>query len=293
SGRAHGCRGDDAQRLSRQVGSARADRAPARPRGPPREAGHADRTRRSRACSGGEGVSGSAHACGRSLRAGGVGTPAQDAEGDTEQTVDRMRRKRGQRQGVRRMRAAEKLRPGAPVMSERRVSLLGELLVAIGPVSMAIYTPAMPEIVRAFGTTEAAVKMTLSLYFAGFAVAQLVCGPLSDGLGRKPVTFAFMGIYAVASLVAVLAPTVEVLIAARFFQGVGAAAGVAISRALVRDLFTNEQSARIMNLTGLILAAGPALAPTIGGLTMELAGWQAIFLIMLTAGFAIVIVVQD
>ncbi|MCT8988773.1 multidrug effflux MFS transporter [Chelativorans sp. SCAU2101] len=180
----------------------------------------------------------------------------------------------------------------APLMSERRVSLLGAILVAIGPISMALYTPAMPEIVRAFGTTEAAVKMTLSLYFAGFAVAQLVCGPLSDGLGRKPVTFAFMGIYAVASLVAVLAPTVEVLIAARFFQGVGAAAGVAISRALVRDLFTNEQSARIMNLTGLILAAGPALAPTIGGLTMELAGWQAIFLIMLTAGFAIVIVVQ-
>src|SRR5690606_28224552 len=180
----------------------------------------------------------------------------------------------------------------APLMSERRVSLLGAILVAIGPISMALYTPAMPEIVRAFGTTEAAVKMTLSLYFAGFAVAQLVCGPLSDGLGRKPVTFAFMGIYAVASLVAVVAPTVEVLIAARFFQGVGAAAGVAISRALVRDLFTNEQSARIMNLTGLILAAGPALAPTIGGLTMELAGWQAIFLIMLTAGFAIVIVVQ-
>lgn len=180
----------------------------------------------------------------------------------------------------------------APVMSERRVSVLGAILVAIGPISMALYTPAMPEIVRAFGTTEAAVKMTLSLYFAGFAMAQLVCGPLSDGLGRKPVTFAFMGIYAVASLIAVLAPTVEVLIAARFLQGVGAAAGVAISRALVRDLFTDEQSARIMNLTGLILAAGPALAPTIGGLTMELAGWPAIFLIMLTAGFAIVIVVQ-
>src|SRR5690606_947296 len=101
-----------------------------------------------------------------------------------------------------------------------------------------------------------------------------------------------MGVYALASLLAVLSPNVEILIVARFLQGVGAAAGVAISRALVRDLFTHEQSARIMNLMGLIIAAGPALAPTIGGLTMELAGWHAIFMIMLAAGFIIVVAVQ-
>lgn len=177
-------------------------------------------------------------------------------------------------------------------MSERRVSVLGALLIAVGPLSMALYTPAMPQIVDAFGTTEAAVKMTLSLYFAGFAAAQLFCGPLSDGFGRKPVTFAFMAIYAAASLLAVLAPSIEILNIARFLQGVGAAVGVAISRALVRDLFTHEQSARIMNLMGIILAIGPALAPTIGGLTMELAGWHAIFLIMLAGGFVITIVVQ-
>jgi MFS transporter, DHA1 family, multidrug resistance protein len=180
----------------------------------------------------------------------------------------------------------------APLMSERRVSFLGAMLIAVGPISMALYTPAMPEIVQAFGTTESAVKMTLSLYFAGFAVAQLVCGPLSDGLGRKPVTFAFMAIYAVASLLAVLAPSIEFLIAARFLQGFGSAVGVAISRALVRDLFTHEQSARIMNLMGIILAAAPAVAPTLGGVTMEIAGWHAIFLIMLAFGFVIVLVVQ-
>ena len=178
----------------------------------------------------------------------------------------------------------------APLMSERRVSLIGALLVAIGPISMALFTPAMPEIVRAFGTTVAAVKMTLSLYFAGFAVAQLVCGPLSDGFGRKPVALGFMGIYLVASLVALLSPTIEVLIAARFLQGVGAAAGMAISRAIVRDLFTNERSARIMNLIGLILGIGPAFAPTLGGLTMELFGWHAIFALMLVFGAIILVV---
>lgn len=182
--------------------------------------------------------------------------------------------------------------PPATTMSERRVSLIGALLVGIGPVTMALFTPAMPEIVRAFGTTESAVKLTLSLYFAGFAFAQLVCGPLSDGYGRKPVTFAFFCIYLVGSLVALVAPTIEVLIAARFLQGVGAAVGVAISRAVVRDLYTGERAARITNLIGLILGVAPALAPTIGGFTMQLAGWHAIFVLMFVAGIAIILVVR-
>lgn len=175
----------------------------------------------------------------------------------------------------------------APVMSERRVGLIGAMLVAIGPFSMSLYTPAMPEIVNAFGTTEAAVKMSLSLYFAGFAIAQLFCGPISDGVGRRPVTVAFMAIYTAASVLAVFANDIDTLIAARFLQGIGAAVGVAMSRAIVRDLFTHEQSARIMNLIGIILAIGPAAAPTIGGLTMELFGWHAIFLVMAGTGIAI------
>lgn len=179
-----------------------------------------------------------------------------------------------------------------PLMSERKVGLIGALIVLIGPLSMALFTPAMPEIVRAFGTTEAAVKMTLSLYFAGFALAQLVCGPISDGLGRKPVTLAFLGIYVVASALALLAPTIETLIAARFLQGVGAAAGVAISRAIVRDLFTSDASARIMNMIAMILGIAPALAPTLGGVTMELFGWQAIFWLMLVIGIVVAVAVR-
>ncbi|MGE0501120.1 MAG: multidrug effflux MFS transporter [Rhizobiaceae bacterium] len=177
-------------------------------------------------------------------------------------------------------------------MSERRVSLLGALLVALGPLSMGLFTPAMPHLVDVFGTTESAVKMTLSMFFAGFASAQLVCGPLSDGFGRKPITFAFLAIYIVGSLGAVFAPTVEFLIAARFVQGVGAAVGIAIARALVRDLFTGEASTRIMNLTAVIMGIAPALAPTIGGLLFETAGWQAIFVLMALGGVAIGLVVR-
>lgn len=178
----------------------------------------------------------------------------------------------------------------APSMSERRVSLIGALLVAIGPISMALFTPAMPQIVHDFASTEATVKLTLSLYFAGFALSQLVCGPLSDGFGRKPVIMGFMGVYLVASVIALISPTIEVLIAARFMQGIGASVGVAISRAVVRDLYVGESSARIMNLIGLILGIGPAFAPTLGGLTMELFGWHAIFILMVLFGLAVILI---
>jgi DHA1 family bicyclomycin/chloramphenicol resistance-like MFS transporter len=176
----------------------------------------------------------------------------------------------------------------APLMSERRVSAIGGLLTAIGPISMALYTPAMTEIVAAFGTSEALVKLTLTFYFGGFACAQLVAGPLSDALGRRPITFAFMAIYCAASLAALAAPNVHVLMLARFVQGVGASAGIAISRAIVRDLFHGEKSSRIMNLIGIILAVGPAAAPTIGGLVLMAAGWRAIFLVMVLFGLLVI-----
>lgn len=178
-----------------------------------------------------------------------------------------------------------------PLMTERRVSIIGAMLVAIGPVSMALYTPAMTELVRHFGSTESVIKLTLTLYFGGFACAQLVAGPLSDALGRRPITIAFMGLYCAASLAAMMSPSVEVLMGARFVQGIGASVGVAISRALVRDLFTDDQSSRIMNLIGIILALGPALAPTIGGLMLPLFGWRSIFLLMTLFGVGIILVV--
>src|SRR5690554_4830889 len=84
-----------------------------------------------------------------------------------------------------------------PVMSERRVSLLGALLVATGPVAMALYTPAMPGIAEEMATTDSMVQMTLAVFFGGFALAQLVAGPLSDALGRRPVVLGFMVLFLV------------------------------------------------------------------------------------------------
>ncbi|WP_137129500.1 multidrug effflux MFS transporter [Rhizobium sp. FY34] len=169
-------------------------------------------------------------------------------------------------------------------MSERRTTFLGALLTTLGPISMAVYTPAMPQLVTAFGTTEAAIKLSLSVFFGGFALAQLVAGPLSDALGRKAATLIFLTIYLVGSLLAAFAPSVEFMLAARLIQGIGASVGVVVGRAIVRDLYTGAHAARILNMIGIFLAVGPGLGPTLGGLTLAAFSWHAVFLLMIGFG---------
>ncbi len=177
-----------------------------------------------------------------------------------------------------------------PLMSETRTALIGALIVALGSVSMALYTPAMPTLVQVLQTTPAAVKLSLTVYLFGFAFAQLVCGPLSDAFGRRPVALGFFCIYVVGSVIAVFSPTISWLLVGRALQGIGVAAGVAISRAIVRDQFTGQSSARIMNLIGLILAIGPAVSPTIGGVLLSAFGWHSIFVVMVIYGIVAVLV---
>jgi DHA1 family bicyclomycin/chloramphenicol resistance-like MFS transporter len=169
-----------------------------------------------------------------------------------------------------------------------RTAVLGALIVALGPISLALYTPAMPTLVEAFASDPATVKLTITLYFVGFAFAQIVCGPLSDAYGRKPVALAFFSIYLVGSIIAVFSPTIIWLLAARALQGIGAAAGVATSRAVVRDQFTGQASARIMNLIGLMFAIGPAVSPSLGALLLRTLGWHSIFVLMVVYGLVVV-----
>lgn len=176
-----------------------------------------------------------------------------------------------------------------PIMTTRRTAILGALLMAIGPISMAIYTPAMPELVKAFGTTEAAIKISLALYFAGFALAQLVSGPASDAFGRKVASLVFLSIYLVGGLIAVFAPSVEFLLAARLIQGIGVSVGMTVARAIVRDQFIGSEASSILNLIGIMLAIGPAIGPTMGGLSLAAFGWHSVFWLMV--GFGVISVV--
>ncbi len=154
---------------------------------------------------------------------------------------------------------------------------------------MALYTPALPTLTDVFETTSAVAKLTLTVYFAGFTVAQLICGPLSDAYGRRPVILGFFSLYLVGSLMAWFAPNIETLLLSRLIQGIGASSGVAVARALVRDQFSGEAGARIMNLLALMLGIAPAFSPTIGALVLGAFGLQAVFLLMVVYAACILV----
>lgn len=173
-------------------------------------------------------------------------------------------------------------------MSARRTAIIGGLMVATGPLSLTLYSPALPTIVEGFGTSDAAGKLTLTVYFAAFALAQLICGPLSDRYGRRPVGIAFFAIYVLGSLVAAWSPTLEVLFLGRFVQGLGVSAGVALSRAMVRDQLVGSEAIRTLTMINLILTVTPAVAPTLGSVILLLGSWHLMFVVMAGFGLAIV-----
>jgi DHA1 family bicyclomycin/chloramphenicol resistance-like MFS transporter len=172
-------------------------------------------------------------------------------------------------------------------MSARRTAIIGGLMVATGPLSLTLYAPALPTIVDDLNTTDAAGKLTLTVYFAAFALGQLICGPLSDRYGRRSVGIAFFAIYVLGSLVAAFAPSLEVLFLGRFIQGFGVSAGVALSRAMVRDQFVGAEAIRILTMVNLILTVTPAVAPTLGSVMLLFGSWHYLFVVMAGFGLAI------
>jgi DHA1 family bicyclomycin/chloramphenicol resistance-like MFS transporter len=177
--------------------------------------------------------------------------------------------------------------PHPTPMSARRTALIGGLMVATGPLSLTLYQPALPTLVKDLGTTTTGIQLTLTVYFAAFALAQLICGPLSDRYGRRNVGLAFFAIYVLGSLIAVAAPSLEVLFIGRFVQGFGVSAGVALSRAMVRDQFVGSEAIRILTLINLILTVTPAVAPTLGSVILQLGTWHYMFVVMAGFGLAI------
>lgn len=172
---------------------------------------------------------------------------------------------------------------GTP-MSARRTALVGGLMVAAGPLSISLYGPALPTIVAELGADEAMGQLSLSVYFAAFALTQLICGPLSDSWGRRRVSIGFLTIYVLGSLVAVLGPSVEWLLAGRVLQGIGVSVGVALSRAMVRDQFVGREAIGILTLINLILTVAPAVAPTLGSVILAFGSWHLMFLVMALYG---------
>jgi DHA1 family bicyclomycin/chloramphenicol resistance-like MFS transporter len=177
--------------------------------------------------------------------------------------------------------------PSNTPMSARRTALVGGLMVATGPLSLTLYQPALPTLVKDLSASNVGIQLTLTVYFAAFALAQLICGPLSDRYGRRSVGIAFFAIYVIGSLVAVAAPSLEVLFIGRFVQGFGVSAGVALSRAMVRDQFVGREAIRILTLINLILTVTPAVAPTLGSVILQIGTWHYMFVVMAGFGLAI------
>jgi MFS transporter, DHA1 family, multidrug resistance protein len=165
------------------------------------------------------------------------------------------------------------------------------LLTAVGPMSVDFYLPSLPEIGRVFGAPPPQVQLTLSGYLLCFAVGQIVYGPVSDHVGRKPVLLAALTLYVAVCLGCVFAASIEMLIALRCLQALGVAAAPVLARAMVRDLYHGVRAGRELARMSAITALAPAVAPSLGGVLQTAFGWQAAFLGMAALGLCAIVLV--
>jgi DHA1 family bicyclomycin/chloramphenicol resistance-like MFS transporter len=159
------------------------------------------------------------------------------------------------------------------------ILILG-LLSAIGPFSIDMYLPGFPGIAADLHTTVAKVGLSLSSFFIGISIGQLLYGPLLDRFGRKrPLYIGIYG-YLFASIGCALSPSINALIILRLLQALGGCAGLVAARAMVRDIFPVEENAKIFSLLILVIGISPIIAPTIGGYVASAFGWQWIFVML-------------
>ncbi|MGA9871960.1 MAG: multidrug effflux MFS transporter [Rhodococcus sp. (in: high G+C Gram-positive bacteria)] len=178
----------------------------------------------------------------------------------------------------------------APTAGERlRVILVLGALIALGPLTIDMYLPALPAIVDDLNTTSAAVQLTLTGTLIGLAFGQLIIGPLSDIVGRRLPLIVGTGVHIVASLLCVVAPNVAVLGLFRGLQGLGAAAAAVVAMAVVRDLFSGRAAATVLSRLMLVMGVAPVLAPSLGGGILLVGTWRWVFGVLALIGVALLI----
>jgi DHA1 family bicyclomycin/chloramphenicol resistance-like MFS transporter len=165
----------------------------------------------------------------------------------------------------------------------RRALILGGLS-AFAPLSIDMYLPALPSMTGDFHTSDTTLQLTLTAFVIGLAVGQLVLGPLSDALGRRKPLLAGLALYVLGSVLCAISPSPELLITARVVQAIGAAAGIVISRAVVRDLYSGTAMTRYFSTLMLINGVAPILAPVLGGQILRLTSWRGVFVVLTVFG---------
>jgi len=175
------------------------------------------------------------------------------------------------------------------------VAVLLTAVVAIGSLSIDMALPSLPATAQALDASPATVQLTVTLFLAAFALAQLVHGPLSDRLGRRRVVLGGLTVHVIGGLACWVAPSARLLVAARVLQAVGAGSGPVVGRAVIRDLYEPAQAARVLGYMGTAQALTPILAPIVGGVVHQAFGWRAVYLTLALCGatflaFAILLV---
>ncbi|MFJ8884301.1 Bcr/CflA family multidrug efflux MFS transporter [Streptomyces sp. NPDC102402] len=185
--------------------------------------------------------------------------------------------------------------PAASTTTARRAGILVTLvlggLTALPPLSMDMYLPALPEVTDALHAPAATVQLTLTACLTGMALGQLVVGPMSDRWGRRTPLLLGMIVYVLATAICAVAPTAELLIGFRLLQGLAGAAGIVISRAVVRDLYDGDEMARFFSTLMLISGVAPVIAPVIGGQVLQFTDWRGIFVVLTLVGVLLTLVV--
>lgn len=175
----------------------------------------------------------------------------------------------------------------ARAMSMRRAAVVLGLLEVFGPISMDLYMPALPGLARDLHTSDSLAQATMSACMLGLALGQLIAGPLSYRLGRRRPLLVGIALFAVLSVVCAVAPTIEVLLVARFFQGLSGSAGIVVALAAARDIAEGTELVRLLALLGAVGALAPILAPVAGGQLAAVMDWRGIFVVLAGIGAAL------
>ncbi|WP_371328294.1 multidrug effflux MFS transporter [Demequina sp. NBRC 110056] len=163
-------------------------------------------------------------------------------------------------------------------------------LVALGPFTVDLYLPAFPDVAADLSVSDAAIQLTLTATMVGFALGQLIVGPLSDALGRRKPLLIATAVHIGASIAVVFAPTVELVMAGRVLQGIGAAGAGVVAMAMVRDLFGGQQLIRMLARMALVTGLAPVVAPVIGSQLLSVMEWRGIFAVLAAYGLVMIVV---
>lgn len=168
--------------------------------------------------------------------------------------------------------------------SRIRMALILGTLSAFGPLSLDMYLPALPTLAADFQSSTSYAQLSLTACMVGLALGQLLAGPLSDVRGRRTPLIAGLFLYTIASILCLVSPTMGSFVVLRFIQGVAGAAGIVISRAVVRDVYDGPELTRFFSLLMLINGVAPIAAPIIGGLLLEYTSWRGVFILLSLIG---------